>query len=745
MFLGRGAHKLLSVRARLIAFALLCAVPVLMLTVLQMRSDAEHLQAHAVDNARTTADRLDVRLTQLLRGAEGVAHAIGAMDLASGSSTRACSQALARAVRAAGSYVLNYTVADRNGDVVCSGRLDNRNVNIADRPHFQQALRNRRPVLSGHAVARASGKDALLLAVPVLDDAGEVVEVASIAIAGEPLTQGLVDGNSVPTTLALLDRSGILVSGTSTHPSVRPGMAFGDSSLFRNALALQSDPVLMAGLDGEPRHYLTRAVLYRGEPVLWIAAGVDLRPVQSAAQAERWRQLALVLLVAAAVVVVAVMATRPLVLARAGNLLQAAREVSHGDYRHRVPVEVQDELTPAEHAFNHMLDAVEADRAVLADSENRYRMLFQHSLDGVLQTTPEGQILAANPAACSMLGRTEQEIIALERRDLVDLSDPRLSRLLQLRRETGQARGELRMVRGDASFIDVAIASSLYRDSRGRELTCTVIHDISGRKAAQEQIVLLNRELEARVNTRTQELQAANRELEAFSYSVSHDLRAPVGVVLSFAGILQENGAVEGEKNRHYLRRIHAAGQRMNDLVDGLLALAQVSRSRLERDMVNFTQLALEAAQELQDAEPERSVQVEVEPDLHTVGDARLLRAVLANLVGNAWKFTRNRPDARITVEARADPESAQPVFCVRDNGDGFDPTQAHRLFVAFQRLHGPAEFPGIGIGLATVQRIVQRHGGRIWAQAQPGQGAAFFFTLGPQEPSASQLAEARA
>ncbi|HYF42091.1 MAG TPA: ATP-binding protein, partial [Ramlibacter sp.] len=438
------------------------------------------------------------------------------------------------------------------------------------------------------------------------------------------------------------------------------------------------------------------------------------------------------------------MATRPLVLARLGKLLQAARAVSQGDYRHRVPVEVRDDLTPAEEALNHMLDAVEADRAVLADSENRYRMLFEHSLDGVLQTTVDGRVLAANPAACRILGRSEQELMALSRSDLVDLSDPRLPALLREREETGQARGELRFVRGDGNTIEVAIASSVYLDSSGQKCTCMLIHDISERKAAQEQILRLNRELEWRVDKRTRELQAANRELEAFSYSVSHDLRSPASVVVSFAGVLEENGAVQGDKNRHYLRRIRAAGQHMNELIDGLLALAHVSRSQLDWGMVDVSGLAREAVQELREADPQRSISVQVEPDLHAMGDARLLRVVVSNLLANAWKFTRNQPLAEIVVEAHADPESAQPVFCVRDNGDGFDPAQAHRLFLAFHRLHGPSEFPGVGIGLATVQRIVQRHGGRIWADARPGEGASFFFTLGQQEAAPPVPASSR-
>jgi light-regulated signal transduction histidine kinase (bacteriophytochrome) len=177
----------------------------------------------------------------------------------------------------------------------------------------------------------------------------------------------------------------------------------------------------------------------------------------------------------------------------------------------------------------------------------------------------------------------------------------------------------------------------------------------------------------------------------------------------------------------------------MNELIDGLLALANISRSQLDWEVVDLSELAREIAQDLAEAAPAGRVQVEVQPGLQALGDARLLRVVLHNLIGNAVKFSSRDPAPRVEVGVTTG-AAGEPVFHVRDNGEGFDPTQAHRLFVAFQRLHTTAEFPGLGIGLATVQRIVQRHGGRIWAEAQPGRGATFRFVLGardvPSQPS---------
>jgi signal transduction histidine kinase len=237
------------------------------------------------------------------------------------------------------------------------------------------------------------------------------------------------------------------------------------------------------------------------------------------------------------------------------------------------------------------------------------------------------------------------------------------------------------------------------------------------------------RELERRVELRTAELADANRELEAFSYSVSHDLRAPLRAIDGFSkAVLETQGPHLDEKGTHYLHRVRAATQRMAQLIDDLLGLSRVGRRDMVRERIDFSRMAADVAEELRLRHPERRVEVDVEPGLHAEADPRLLRILMENLVGNAWKFTGRRQDARIHVDAeRGGPV---PVFRVRDNGAGFDMAYADKLFRAFQRLHTETQFEGTGIGLATVHRIVTRHGGRLWAEARPGEGATFHFTL---------------
>ncbi|HTU33238.1 MAG TPA: ATP-binding protein [Candidatus Acidoferrum sp.] len=236
-------------------------------------------------------------------------------------------------------------------------------------------------------------------------------------------------------------------------------------------------------------------------------------------------------------------------------------------------------------------------------------------------------------------------------------------------------------------------------------------------------------ELELRVSQRTAELTAANKELESFSYSVSHDLRAPLRSIDGFSLALLEDYADKlDDEGKSHLTRIRAATARMAVLIDDLLNLARVARAELNRQPVNLSAMASSVVDELRKTGPDRRVDFVVQDCLETAGDGRLLRVVLENLLGNAWKYTSKRPSARIEFAKRQ--LNGEAAYFVTDDGAGFDPAYAGRLFGAFQRLHGVNEFPGTGVGLATVQRIIHRHGGRIWAEGAVGKGATFYFTL---------------
>jgi len=253
--------------------------------------------------------------------------------------------------------------------------------------------------------------------------------------------------------------------------------------------------------------------------------------------------------------------------------------------------------------------------------------------------------------------------------------------------------------------------------------------DISERVQAEQEARELNASLEERVRQRTGELAGANRELEAFSYSISHDLRAPVRAVSGFAGILKfEHGYALGSEGLALVERIQSAGERMNAMIEGLLSLARLGDRELRRLEVDLCVLARTVWQESESIDPGRDIEFLLAPGLHAVGDAVLLSTLLQNLIDNARKYSRDRAPARIEVGRRETPRGT--AFFVGDNGAGFDMTHADKLFLLFSRLHSAGEFEGTGIGLATAQRIVHRHGGEIWAESSPGAGATFYFTL---------------
>ncbi|HPA17691.1 MAG TPA: PAS domain S-box protein [Verrucomicrobiae bacterium] len=291
-----------------------------------------------------------------------------------------------------------------------------------------------------------------------------------------------------------------------------------------------------------------------------------------------------------------------------------------------------------------------------------------------------------------------------------------------------------------------------FADTDGSPLVMEVGLDITERKRAQAQIQQLNAELEQRVRDRTAELEAANKELESFAYSVSHDLRAPLrGIDGWSTALLEDYREKLDEQAREYLAQVCAEAQRMGQLIDDMLELSRVVRAELRQETVDLTAMTHAIVASLRKCEPGRQIEIIVAPGLAGTGDPQLIRQVLENLLGNAWKFTEKKDAARIEIGRITTPPSSgdtppaappgiatthDDVFFVRDNGAGFDMAHASKLFAPFQRLHRPSEFPGTGIGLATVQRILHRHGGKVWAEALPEQGATFYFTLPNKEPN---------
>jgi light-regulated signal transduction histidine kinase (bacteriophytochrome) len=256
-----------------------------------------------------------------------------------------------------------------------------------------------------------------------------------------------------------------------------------------------------------------------------------------------------------------------------------------------------------------------------------------------------------------------------------------------------------------------------------------MLGEVAESKKTEEELREYREHLEELVEERTMELTAVNKELEAFAYSVSHDLRSPLRSIDGFSQALLEDYPDKlDEQGKGYLQRVRSATQRMGILIDDLLSLSRVTRSEMRRDIVDLSALAQSIAEELQETQPERQVDFVIAPGLTTSGDSQLLHQLMENLLGNAWKFTGQHPKARI--EFGVTQVNGKDTFLIRDDGVGFDMTYAEKLFGVFQRLHSQEEFSGTGVGLATVQRIAHRHGGQVWAEGKMEEGATFYFTL---------------
>ncbi len=369
------------------------------------------------------------------------------------------------------------------------------------------------------------------------------------------------------------------------------------------------------------------------------------------------------------------------------------------------------------------------DQTEARKAERRLRLaaIVESSGDAIIGKTLDGVITSWNEGAHRIFGYTSDEAVGKPISILIppDRQHEEVEILRTLGRGERVEQFETVRTRKDGSEIHVSLTSSPVHDFGGTLIGASkIVRDITERKRSEEALALAKRQAEA-----------ASRELEAFSYSVAHDLRAPLRGMNGFAQLLLTVHETRlDEQGQDWLREIALNANKMGELIDGLLSLARTSRSELKREQVDVSAVFREVAAQIAASDTSRSVEVCVQESLRAAADSRLIRALAENLVGNAWKFTSKVAAGRIDVGALE--KDGTSTFFVRDNGAGFDMTFAGKMFSPFQRLHTTAEFPGTGIGLATVQRIVHRHGGRIWAEASVDAGATFYFTLptGPLE-----------
>ena len=409
-------------------------------------------------------------------------------------------------------------------------------------------------------------------------------------------------------------------------------------------------------------------------------------------------------------------------------LTQVARAVAdRRDYSVRAERLSDDELGVLTDAFNQMLERIQAGK----EARRLLVAIVDSSDDAIIGKDLQQHILSWNPGAEKMFGYTAEEVIGRT----VEFLIPEGYREQEQEAFTMVSRGkpvhmETVRMRKDRKLVQISLSVSPIRDNEGKIIGGSFIsRDITRQKEAEAELLRLKEDLEHRVRERTAELEAANKEMEAFSYSVAHDLRAPLRHIDAYAQVLKGDFAESiNPEIVKYLDRISNSSRNLGRLVDDLLNLARIGRQDVVRQRTALRGLVNEIIEELKDEIAKRQVEWRIGNLPEIDADPGLVKQVYANLLGNAVKYTRKREHAIIEVGARE--EGREILFYVRDNGVGFNMKYAHKLFGVFQRLHRPEDFEGTGIGLATTARIVQKHGGRIWAEAEPDKGATFFFTL---------------
>lgn len=628
-------------------------------------------------------------------------------------------------------------VADPGGTIICSS-TEGVTANIAERSYFRRAIRTGKFSVGDYAVGVVRGRPSLIFGFPMYAD-GRLKGVLYALMDNDAIQRKFAQTHSPPgVSEFLMDSSGATLASLPSGAALI-GKPVPDSFIRALAPALEPHEGYSFARDG--RLYAIRQVKPPGGGSLTVVASVSTESVLVPVRARLWQILAGLVLVTLVSSAIAWHVAEKLVGRPIEHVLEDLQAVERGHAsRVRATTDAHwqvHELARIKGSVKHVAETLAARAsqrdfaiAALERSERRYRAQFDAAPQPMWVYDIETlEFLQVNEAAVVHYGYSRDEFMAMTLRDIRPAEDvPGFLDLIAGHHRTVQNEASARHKTKGGQVINVELAGHAV-EWEGRSARMVIAYDVTSRVKAAQAWQRLTQTLEAQVQKRTRELEEANKELEAFSYSVSHDLRNPIAGIQAFcAALARRYGGSLPEEAAQYVERISAGAAQMNLLIADLLSLSRVGRETVRIERVDVAEAAATVVEGLRERFPARAVDVSIDEVIEVWGDRRLIGIVLENLIGNAWKFTARAQGAIICIEGQA--SDGNEGFVVADNGAGFDSAQAHRLFQPFQRLHSEREFEGTGIGLAIVQRIVKRLDGHVWAESAPGKGARFHVCL---------------
>ncbi len=712
-----------SIRTQLFTIVAAIVVPLAGVLIYSIYADARHAITDARSAARTLAVVTASDTARTLKANREALQVLAQRPLVRLVDAMRCDPVL-REVRPLFPAAIDVAVFDRNGDLVCSAvRPRGETFSVAKTPWFSRDLKADRLIVGPPTWGVQSGRWLSVLAQPIHDAGNEVLGLLVLPL---DLTIYIPNLSTAPlppdTAVGIVTENGAHVwsnapIGTWIGKTVDP------QSPLKALLKAKGGETEGAGPGSEN-------LLYAMEPIAgaeWYAyIGIPSRVIYAEVYASAVPKSLIGLLSLLAITGFVLMLSRR-VQRPVQSLVAAIRAIREGREETRAQAGEVREIAELAGEFNLMLDHLRA-------SERRLRDIFESVNVLTVMVDVSGRLTFCNQKLLDLTGWRRDE--AIGKNWFRTFRPPEQGEEYFARYLDGIATGDIALhyegdlVSRDGKRFVIFWSHTLMRDPEGRITgVASIGQDVTQRKRAEAEIERLNRTLEQRVAERTAELDRANRELESFAYSVSHDLRGPARTMVGFSTILLEKSRDRLDpESIDYVNRIDAGARRMGRLIDDLLRLSRISRSEMHRREFDLSRLVHAVAGSLVDAHPERQVELSIDPGMRAEGDPGLIRILLENVLGNAWKFTSCVERTRI--QAGCEQRDGTAVYFVRDNGAGFDMRFADKLFSPFQRLHREDEFEGTGIGLSIVARIVAMHGGVVWAEGTPGRGATVYFTL---------------